>query len=211
MIRLKFSALALAPLSSIKSPTKLKGKIMQKLFTAFLFTLLLMAPAYAQTATKILTVDAQKILKESTAAQDIRKQLDTQRDKYQAEIKKEEDKMRASEQEILKSRDKLTKEQLVEKQKALQSEFRSMESRVQQRKKALDSAYSQGMDKVQEVLSGIISAQAKAVGANIVLPKGATMWSAADLEITDAVLKELNQKLPTVKVTITDGAGAKKQ
>jgi Skp family chaperone for outer membrane proteins len=175
------------------------------------------APAMAETPpAKILTVDVQKILKDSTAAQDIRKQLDAQRDKYQAEIKKEEERMRAAEQEIIKSRDKLTKEQIAEKQKKLRADFRQVEMKVQQRRRALDTAYGQGMEKVRDALAVVVIDAARAKGANMVLPKAGTMWHEPALEITDEVVKGLNTKLPTVKVTIVDSAGdaapvAKKQ
>jgi len=180
---------------------------MQKyILIAFAAMLAFVQPVHAADTppAKILTVDVQKILKDSTAAQDIRKQLDAQRDKYQAEIKKEEERMRAAEQDIVKSRDKLTKEQMVEKQNKLRSDFRQVEAKVQQRRKALDMAYAQGMEKVRDALAVIVIDAARERGANIVLPKAGTMWHEAALEITDDVVKGLNAKLPTVKVTIVD-------
>jgi Skp family chaperone for outer membrane proteins len=174
---------------------------------------LLAVPVQAETATaKIVTVDVSKVLKDSTAAQDIRKQLDAQREKYQTEIKKEEERLRAAEQEIVKARTTLTKEQLAEKQGKLRTDFRGVETKVQQRRKALDSAYTQGMKKIHDALQDIVLAEAKTAGATIVLPKAETMWHAPELEVTDNVLKALNAKLPTVKITISESAApAKKQ
>lgn len=173
---------------------------------------MLTMPAFAATPpASILTVDVQKILQESTAAQGIKKQLDAQRDKYQAEIKKEEDRLRASEQEVVKVRDKLTKEQLAEKQKQLRADFRVVERKVQQRRRALDQAFAEAMKRIRAALAEVVIDAAKERGANIVLPKAETMWHAPELEITDSVLQKLNAKLPSVKVTIIENASATNQ
>lgn len=177
----------------------------------FIFCLALLAllanPAAAATpAATIITVDVQKILQESTAAQGIRKQLDAQRDKYQAEIKKEEEKLRASEQEVVKSREKLTKEQLLEKQKQLRNDFRVVERKVQQRRRALDQAFAEAMKRIRTALAEVTVDTAKEKGASIVLPKSETMWHTPELEVTDVVLQKLNAKLPNVKVTIVEGS-----
>lgn len=168
---------------------------------------LIAAPAAAATPpASIITVDVQEILQQSTAAQGIRKQLDAQREKYQAEIKKEEEKLRASEQEVVKSREKLTKEQLLEKQKQLRNDFRVVERKVQQRRRALDQAFAEAMKRIRTALAEVTVDTAKERGANFVLPKSETMWHSPELEVTDVVLQKLNAKLPSVKVTIVEGS-----
>lgn len=162
----------------------------------------------AAPSANILTVDVQKILQDSTAAQSIRKQLDAQRDKYQVEIKKEEDRLRATEQALMKEQSKLTKDQLAEKQKSLRADFRVVERKVQQRRRALDQAFAEAMKRIRTALAEVVIDTAKERGANIVLPKAETMWHAPELEITDVVLQKLNTKLPNVKVTIVENAAA---
>lgn len=181
-----------------------------RLFAIALLSALLASPAVAATPpASILTVDVQKILQDSTAAKGIRQQLDAQRDRYQAEIKKEEEKLRASEQEVIKSRETLSKEQLVEKQKQLRNDFRVVERKVQQRRRALDQAFAEAMKRIRNALAEVVIDTAKERGANMVLPKGETMWHTPDLEVTDVVLQKLNAKLPSVKVTIVESAGDK--
>lgn len=182
---------------------------MRFLFSLVIMVALLASPTFAATPpASILTVDVQKIVQESSAAQAIRKQLDAQRDKYQVEIKKEEERLRANEQEVVKSRDTLTKEQLAEKQKALRADFRVVERKVQQRRRALDQAFAEAMKRIRAALAEVVIDVAKERGANVVLPKAETMWHAPELEITDVVLERLNAKLPSVKVTIVENATA---
>ncbi|HET7710037.1 MAG TPA: OmpH family outer membrane protein [Sphingomicrobium sp.] len=50
-------------------------------------------------------------------------------------------------------------------------------------------------------LRTIISSVATARGANIALDSGATLYSAPAVDVTDAVLAQLNQQLPAVSVT----------
>lgn len=182
-----------------------------RFLAALLFMMALVGPAFAATPpANILTVDVQRILQESTAAKAVRQQLDAQRDRYQAEIKKEEDKLRANEQEVVKNRASLTKEQLAEKQKQLRAEFRVVERKVQQRRRALDQAFAEAMKRIRAALGEVVIDTARERGANVVLPKSETMWHAPELEITDLVLQRLNAKLPSVKVTIVESASENK-
>lgn len=174
---------------------------MKKLFAALLL-ILLATPAFAAPAPSIVVVDVQKILRESTATKGIREQLEAKRNTYQAEIKKEEERLRAAEQDLIKNRTTLSKEALIQKQKALRQDFAGVERKVMARRKALDMGFADAMKQVRSALAEIVVNTAKTQSANIVLPKEGTMWIAPELEITDTVLSQLNTKLPKVTVTI---------
>lgn len=166
---------------------------------------ILMFMTQAQAAAPVPTVvvvDVQKILQQSTAAKGIREQLEAKRNVYQAEIKKEEDRLRATEQDILKNRTTLSKEELAQKQTNLRKDVGDVEKKVMARRRALDEGFANAMKQVRTALAEIVVSTAKAQSANIVLPKEGTMWIAPELEITDTVLTQLNAKLPKVTVSI---------
>lgn len=152
--------------------------------------------------TTIAVVDVQKILQDSTAAQGIRQQLDDKRTAFQNEIKKEEDRLRAANDDIVKNHDTMTKDQLADKQKTLRQDFATVERKVMARRHALDLGFADAMKQVRAALAEIVVNEAHAQGANVVLPKEGTMWIEASLEITDTVLKQLNTKLPKVTVKV---------
>ena len=165
---------------------------------------LLTAPALAAPpAPAVAVVDIQRVLRDSTAAQSIRKQLDAKRAAYQADIKKDEDRLRAEDQDFGKSRETLSKDALVEKQKTLRADFAGVERKVMARRQSLDAAFAAAMKQVRDALAKIVIDTAHAQGVNMVLPKQETMWIAPELEITDTILSQLNQALPNVTVSFT--------
>lgn len=176
-------------------------------WTSFVFAALLAlaTPAMAEgtaPAATIVVVDVQKILHDSTAAQSIRQQLESQRTTFQNEIKKEEDRLRAANDDLAKNHDTMTKDTLAAKQKALRTDFATVERKVMARRRSLDMGFADAMKQVRSALAEIVVNEAHAQNANIVLPKEGTMWVNASLDITDAVLAQLNKKLPKVTVKI---------
>src|SRR5688500_16951311 len=65
----------------------------------------------------IAVVDVQYILQESVASKNIQKQLDAQRQTYQNEISKQEEKLRAAEQELNQQRSNLSADAFSQKRR----------------------------------------------------------------------------------------------
>ena len=148
-------------------------------------------------------IDVQKVLRDSTATQSIRKQLEAKRSAYQADIKKDEDRLRADDQAFGKARETMAKEALIEKQKSLRQDFANVERKVMSRRQVLDQSYATAMKQVRDALAKIVIDTAKTQNVNIVLPKQETMWVATELEITDSILAQLNSTLPNVTVNFS--------
>ena len=178
-----------------------------KIFAALLAVIILaLAPLTshaAPPAPAIAVIDIQKILRDSTASQSIRKQLEAKRNSYQADIKKDEDRLRANDQAFGKERGTLSKDALIEKEKSLRQDFVGVERKVMSRRQVLDRSYAMAMKQVRDALAKIVIDTAKAQNVNLVLPKQETMWVAPELEITDSILTQLNSTLPNVTVSFT--------
>ena len=158
------------------------------------------APAAAPQ--RIIVVDVQHCLQLSTAAQDIQKQLDAQRAIYPAEISKQEDQLRAQEQDLANRRGEMSQDVFTQKQRAFEQQVADVQHSVQARKGALDEAYSQAMGTVRSTLLQIVADIASEQKASIVLSKQQVVLVEKTLDITDTVLERLNKKLPQVKVKI---------
>lgn len=150
----------------------------------------------------IIVVDVQHCLQLSTAAQDIQKQLDAQRTIYQAEISKQEDQLRAQEQDLANRRGEMSQDAFTQKQRAFEQQVADVQHSVQARKAALDEAYSQAMGTVRSTLLQIVADIASEQKASIVLSKQQVVLVEKTLDITDTVLERLNKKLPQVTVKI---------
>ncbi|MFA4994269.1 MAG: OmpH family outer membrane protein [Bdellovibrionales bacterium] len=161
--------------------------------------------AYADTAAKmpspvIAIVDVQRILQESAASKSVQKQLETQRSKFQNEIGKEENSLRQAEQELSSQRNQLTAQAYSEREQQLRQRFSTVEKHVSARRKVLDQSYADAMSAVKNALLDVVSEVAHERGANLVIVKQQALWTDQPLDITDEVLKRLDQKMPKINV-----------
>jgi outer membrane protein len=167
-----------------------------------LFTFILFATTLNSYAADIAVVDIQKVLQDAEASKDIRDQIKVQRDKYQAEITKEEDELRKSEQKLNEQKSILSAEAFKDKREEFKDKLTKAQRDVQEKRAQLDAALNDSIGQVQKAVFEIISDMAKEKGFKLAITTAQTLYSEAGMDITDEVLKKLNDKLPKVKVTI---------
>jgi len=164
----------------------------------------LFAPTHLMAAEKIAIVDIKMIVENSLAAKNIHKQIDAKRESFQAEVSKEEDALRKKDQDLLKQRDIVSKEAFDQKATEFRTDVIEAQRLVQSRRVQLENAFIRAMKEVKDSTLEIISDLAKDKGFRLALPKSQTLYSDNVLEISSDVLKELNRRLPTVKIIIED-------
>jgi len=69
----------------------------------------------------------------------------------------------------------------------------------------MDDARAEAWAQVNEALGQVISALAAERQLRIVLRRDQAVWVAPELEVTDEVLRRLNQVLPTVEIKAIEG------
>ena len=148
----------------------------------------------------IAIVDVQRILAESLAAKSVQKQLEAQRAKFQNEIEGEENDLRNAEQDLTKQRGVMPAQAYADREQQLRQRFSTVENHVQARRKVLDQSFNDSMNTVHGALLDVVDKVARSHGANIVVVKQQALWTDQPLDITDEVLKRLDQKLPQVNV-----------
>lgn len=150
----------------------------------------------------IAVIDVQRILDDSLAATSVRKQVESQRAKFQGEIEKEENGLRHAEQELTKARDQLTPDVYADREQQLRQRFLTVERHVQARRKALEQTLADSMAIVRKNLIDVVEEVARARGVALVLVKDMVVWHDKTLNVTDEVLTRLNRKLPQVTVKL---------
>lgn len=180
---------------------------MLRLSLSILFVVMLALPAVAADADKakaptIIILDMQRVLQESLAAKSAQKQLETQRSKFQTEIEEEENGLRKAEKDLVQSRNTVPADVYADKEQQLRQRFLVVERQVQGRRKVLDQAFTDSMNVVRSNLSDIVQAVAKERAADLVLVKQQVLWADSALDVTDEVLRRLNEKLPEISVKI---------
>lgn len=160
------------------------------------------SPAVAQKlpAATVATVDMRKILQTSSAAQSARSQLDERQDRYRAEIKGEEDRLRTTLDELQRQQSILAPDAYSARNREFDKQRNDVLRRTQERRREYDLAYQQAIGVIEGEVVKIVSEVSKERGFNVVLPKGQYIWAADTLDITEAVLKRLNERLPQVQM-----------
>lgn len=156
--------------------------------------------AAAQQPQNIAVVDIARIMRESAATKSITTQIEKQRNAYQQEITKQENDLRAAEQELNRQRTIISPEAFAERRRAFEQRVGNLQRDVQNRKRELDKALGTATVTVQNALRDIIGGMVTERKYTLILIKTQTAYNAPDMEITEDVLKRLNAKLPSVKV-----------
>jgi outer membrane protein len=152
----------------------------------------------------IAVVDAQRINRDAQALKVARNQLEQFRFTFQSEIVKEEEKLRAEDQELARQRAVLTPEVFEQRRQAFQNKVIELQRRIQERSQSLDKMLGGVRDQVTQEVVNIMKQLSAERGFNMVLDRAQLQMLSApeSFDITAEVLKRLDQRLPSVKVAL---------
>lgn len=154
----------------------------------------------------IAVIDSQRVNRDAAALKTARQQLEQYRFNFQSEIAKEEEKLRAEEQEIARQRSVLSPEAFEQKRQAFQGKVVDLQKRIQERSQSLEKMLNGVREQVTVQVVEILKALAQERGFNMVLDRAQVQIFIGDsIDITPEVLKRLDQRLPSVKVNLPAG------
>lgn len=158
------------------------------------------APALAQIAAApvVVIVDVQQILRDSLVAKNVQAQMDRRTQRYTQEVTQEENELRQTQNELERQRTALTPDAFNAKMRAFEQRYDALDNSVQVTRQALQKSYNDAMTKVENTALQIISNIAAERKANLVLTKAAVLFEAPGMDITQEVIRRLDQKLPQV-------------
>jgi Skp family chaperone for outer membrane proteins len=168
------------------------------------------AQAQALPAAVAVVVDYTRILRDAKAAKTIRDQIDTRRKVYQDQIAKEEKRLFDTDKALAKQRSVLSAEAFADKRKAFEQDVAAVQRMAQERRRQLDQVAAVALGEVRNSLVEVVSELQGQRGFNLVLPSSAVLLFSPQIDLTDDVLAQLDQKLPTVKVPDKAPAAPKK-
>lgn len=155
-------------------------------------------PAMAETTVGV--VNTQKIMRDSKAAQSVRSQLQAKQKAFQADLDAKEKQLLAEDQALVKQRSTMEQAAFEQKVKDFRTKAASAQREVQQKKLAVDKALATSLENIQKTVLDITKQVAAEKKISLVLSSAQVLHAEASLDITEEVLKRLNQKLPTVSV-----------
>lgn len=167
----------------------------------------LAAPALAQRAPAavVVVVDTDRIGAECTACRAATQQLQQREQQLRTRAQTLQTQLQTEGKPIQDSIEALKGKQpdaaLQQRVAAFQAKQRSAEQELSNSQRSLQSTQAHVNQQIGARLRTIIGTVAAQRGANIAVGKDTTLYSATTVDVTDAVLAQLNQQLPSVSVT----------
>ncbi|MFQ5533306.1 MAG: OmpH family outer membrane protein [Sphingomonadales bacterium] len=161
-------------------------------------------PAQAESLSSavIAVIDTQHIHRTSLAGKDIQVQLDAMRAKFQVEMQKEEEKIRAERDDLERQKDILAPEAIQARTRAFEEKLAAAQRLAQEKRRQLELALRASSNDLQRALVPVLQDIMKKKSVTLVVDKNQIVLQAGGLDITTEVIEELNRKLPSLKVEL---------
>ncbi|MDP6706125.1 MAG: OmpH family outer membrane protein [Alphaproteobacteria bacterium] len=148
----------------------------------------------------IAVLDSQRVLRDSKAGRDIRRQIDAYRKAYQAEIKAEEAKLRQIEDKLKRQRAVLAPDIFEKRRREFEQRVISLQRRVQDRTRALDRAFDSAMRELRKPLIPLVRDLTRRSGYNLVVDNSQVLMALKGRDITESVIAQLDKRISSMKV-----------
>lgn len=148
----------------------------------------------------IVVLDIGAIRRDAASVKSIRDQIVNFQGALQGDIQKEQEALSTAQQDLAKKQALLSPEAFAEERQKFEQRVVGVQQMVQNRRRNLEGSQSKAMLQVERVLNEIVANMAAKNGYSLVLRRTQVVIVDTALDITTAVLTELNAKLPTVNV-----------
>lgn len=155
----------------------------------------------------IAVVNTQRILAQAKAAVAIRTQIEQMRAQTQAQITRNEEGLRAEEQELARQRSVLAPQAFQDRERAFRARVGQMQEQVQTLQRDLENTYNNAMVEVRQAMGPIFVEATRARGVNLILDNNQVVFGERSLEITDEIIQRLDAALPSVRLQTPPGLG----
>ena len=170
------------------------------------------ADAQDMPSPSIGVVDVQKVLRDSKASKSIRPTIDRMRKEFQEQVSAQEQQLRQSEQKLSRQRTILAPDAFAQRRRTFSEQAREAQASVQKRRRDLDRAFNVTKNEILKNLIVVAQKVATEKKLNILIEKQFVFISARKLDVTDEIIKRLDERLPKVAVDLSkigkdDGKG----
>lgn len=163
-----------------------------------LLILLAHGTALASYEAKIAVLDVQYLMERSVAYTSVRKRIDDISADLHDKMAKKEASLKKEEEAIIKKRGLINDEELQKEIEAFSAKVSNIQRDIQKKKASLEQAHSEAVAKIQTQVNNIVSELATTNNFDMVVPSSQILFAVKRLDITEAVLKYLNERLKKV-------------
>jgi outer membrane protein len=166
------------------------------------------APSTAPPALSVLVVDVQSLLQKSKSAKMVRQQIEQKRSEYAKEISQQEEALRRERDTLQRQQASLSADALNKKGREFQQKVNELDRSVQAKRQALERSNAEALESIQNVMLKIITEIAKERKSNLVFQRSELVLFDNSFDVTDQVLAQLDEQLPTLTVSFAGEAPA---
>ncbi|MBN9413568.1 MAG: OmpH family outer membrane protein [Candidatus Paracaedimonas acanthamoebae] len=152
----------------------------------------------AEDSLKVAIVDVDKLMQASKSAKQLITELEKQRTKFQEEVSKHEEKLRELEKKLIEEQKKLSSDEFNKKREEFERQVAQVHEKVGKRREQLEKAFSDAREDIQKVILKLVVEASEKNKYTLVLPRSVVIFREDRHEITDVILKQLDEKLPKV-------------
>lgn len=162
------------------------------------------APAVPAPAFNVGIVDIAAILRQSTAAQALQRQMQVEQEKYQILTDQQQRTLQAEEEAIERQRASLSAEVYTQKRRELQERVNRTTTELRLRRRQIDEAFTEASGEINRTLLNVIEELARDQNVQLVVRREAVLYQQAVFDLTEAASESLNQRLPSILVSLPE-------
>lgn len=148
----------------------------------------------------VAVVNFQKVMAVAAAPKNVRDQVKAIREQYRKEVQKEEADLLKANQALAQKQTLLSQDAFNEERRKFEQKVREVQKKVQQKNLNLQKAQNKALEEINQNLREVVLKISADKGYTLVLRRENTVVVADKFDISDVVIKELNAKLPSIKV-----------
>jgi Skp family chaperone for outer membrane proteins len=161
-------------------------------------------PAQGVPAPKILVINRSAILSNSKVGQDIGRQIQGYTASAEKEFKTEGEGLKRDQQALQQQVAILAPNVKAQKIKDFQNRYVAFQQKVQMRQAQIQYGVFKARQQVEQALGPVLQALMTERGANLLFDRQAIVLGTVNVDITQDAINRLDQKMPTVKVQLTN-------
>ena len=155
----------------------------------------------AQTPLPIAVLWMQRVMRDSAAGKSAAQQVGELHEKYQAEIVKGQEKLRAEQDDLARQQAVLSPDAFEAKKRAYQRDASDLQQLLQDRNDELDLINKKVTNQIESALLSILKQYMPERGISILVDRQSTISYDPAIDVTNEVLQRLDKALPTIKVS----------
>ena len=173
---------------------------MKKILISILFFIFLIIPSYSYSSEKIVYLDVEKIMQESIAGKSIITQIKKKRESSISKFKKKEKEILDKEKKLISQKNVLSKEEFENKIKDLRVDISNYQKERSKTSNEITQSRIKASTKLISKLTPILEEYSKKNSIRIIVQKKNIVMGKKEDDITNEILKIINQKVKNIKL-----------